>query len=95
MSRIALRLGYVSAVISAIAAFPLRADPLHVDITQGVSSPLMIAVPDLPAGQIAGIGTSGEDSGAALSRVLRDDLTSTGLYRLVSAAAGVDIRPRS
>lgn len=91
MSRIALRLGCVSAVISAIAAFPLRADPLHVDITQGVSSPLMIAVPDVPAGQIAGIGTSGEDSGAALSRVLRDDLTSTGLYRLVSAAAGVDI----
>lgn len=90
MSNTAMRLACISAAISAVISDSAWADPLRVDITQGVASPLMIAVPDVPAGQIAGVGPGGLDSGIALSRVLRDDLTGTGLYRVVAGAAGVD-----
>jgi TolB protein len=56
--------------------------PLHVDITQGIASPLLIAIPDVASGPIPDApGT--EDTGIALSQIVRADLLSTGLYRPV------------
>ncbi|GBH31556.1 MULTISPECIES: Tol-Pal system beta propeller repeat protein TolB [Sphingomonadales] len=73
-----------AALVPLIAlASPLRAEgPLHVDITQGVASPLLIAVPDILSGSIPDVA-GGEDAGAALAKIVRADLVSTGLYRLV------------
>lgn len=67
-----------------VIAAPAQAEgPLRVDITQGVSSPLMIAIPDSPSGALGGIA-AGQDVGNALSQIMRNDLLGTGLYRLVN-----------
>ena len=85
MSIAALRLASPLLMLAA-ATTAAAQDRLHVDITQGVSSPLIIAVPDVAAGQISGVGSTGGDAGIALSGVLRDDLIGTGLYRLVTSS---------
>lgn len=80
-----MRRSILSAVLVPLVALasPLRAEgPLHVDITQGVASPLLIAVPDILSGSIPDVA-GGEDAGAALAKIVRADLVSTGLYRLV------------
>ncbi len=70
-------------LLCLMAGRPALAEgPLHVDITQGVASPLLIAIPDLLTGPIAGVG-EGTDAGTALAEVVRADLLSTGLYHLL------------
>ena len=77
-------LAFAIPAMLVLAGPPARAEgPLHVDITQGVSSPLLIAVPDLSSGPISGVA-DGMDAGAALAAVVRADLLSTGLYRLLA-----------
>jgi TolB protein len=61
---------------------------LRVDITQGVVSPLILSVPDVPSGPIAGVA-DGMDAGATLSSIVRNDLASVGIYRL--AFSDVDV----
>lgn len=74
-----------------VTAGPAAAQgPLHVDITQGVASPLLIAIPDVASGalpDVAGI----EDMGIALSQIVRADLLSTGLYRPVTAGGSLSV----
>lgn len=87
MSRVAFGLaGWAILTLAASIQSSHASEPLRVDITQGVSSPLLLAVPDISAGRTFGTDANiSEDAGVALSRVVRDDLTSTGLYRLVTA----------
>jgi TolB protein len=59
--------------------------PLRVDITEGTASRLPLAIAELPSGPVAGVTSAGDDLGLALSRIMRADLSGTGLYRLVSA----------
>lgn len=63
-------------------------EPLRVDITQGVTSPLLLSVPEVSSGPLPGVA-SGEDAGVALARIMRADLTGTALYRLVAVNAPV------
>ena len=67
-----------------LVAMPAGAqEPLHVDITEGVAAPLPIAIPEVSSE--GGVGVPGvHDIGVALSHIVRDDLLSAGLYRLVS-----------
>lgn len=87
MSKFPLAWAGGAALALMVVAQPVRAgEPLRVDITQGVSSPLLLAVPEVSAGLSFGAdANNGVDAGVALSRVVRDDLSSTGLYRLVTA----------
>lgn len=64
------------------------ADPLHVDITQGIASPLLIAIPDVASGPLSDVAGT-EDTGIALSQTVRADLLSTGLYRPVNIGSGL------
>lgn len=73
----------VLAMLLVVASPATAQGPLHVDITQGIASPLLIAVPDVKSGlspDVAGI----PDLGTALSDIVRSDLVSAGLYRLVN-----------
>lgn len=81
------------------AAVPAIADqPLRVDITQGVGSALPIAIADTVGGIIPGAG-DGKDIGLALAQIMRDDISGTGLYRLLTVqgeaptAAGAALAP--
>lgn len=68
---------------SLVAGSAAQADEaLRVDITEGVASPLLIAIPEVRSARIPGVA-EGEDIGVALSRIIRDDLIGTGLYRQV------------
>lgn len=83
--------GCLCASLLLLVSWPLvcLADtPLHVDITQGAASPLLIAIPEVASGPLPGVGLEG-DPGVALSQVMRNDLSGTGLYRLVGEHLGV------
>jgi TolB protein len=71
-------------VLCTISSTALAQSTLRVDITQGVGSPLILTVPDAPSGVIAGVA-DGSDAGTALSSIVRNDLASVGLYRLISS----------
>lgn len=71
-----------------------HAEPLRVDITQGLESPLLIAVPDSPSGQIAGIG-DGKDLGQAIAAIMRRDLDGSGLFRIVGEGVAIPAKPVS
>lgn len=73
-------------LLAAGAAPCLAGEPLRVDITQGVSSPLLIAIPDVPSGPLSTVPAA-PDPGVALARILQNDLVGTGLYRLVRSAS--------
>jgi len=73
----------ILACLSMMATPAAAQGPLHVDITQGVASPLPIAIPEVSSGPVAGVPDVG-DIGIALSHIVRDDLLSAGLYRLVT-----------
>ncbi len=69
------------AALSLLAA-PARAEPLRIEITEGVIEPLPFAVPDFQA----------ENAGAAdmarqIARVVAADLAGTGLFREIPASA--------
>lgn len=67
----------------AVLTTPTSAQsPLRVDITEGVATPLPIAIPDV-AHVSPPARADEEDMGVALSRILRNDLLSTAFYRLV------------
>lgn len=71
---------------SLLAATPSAAEgPLRVDITQGVGSAIPIAIPDTTGGKVAAAG-DGVDIGEALARIMRDDISSTGMFRLIRAS---------
>lgn len=81
-----MRRAFVRAILALflVEAHPAFAEgPLHVDITQGVASPLLLAIPDISSGAIPEVA-NGEDAGVALAKVVRADLGSTGFYRLVT-----------
>lgn len=61
--------------------------PLQVDITQGVASLLPISIAEVSSGPLIGLPADVGDVGVALSHIVRDDLLSTGLYRLVPVEA--------
>ena len=75
----------VPAALALLVSVPPTSaqEPLHVDITDGTASPLLVAIPDVASGVIPGVA-NGEDAATALARIVRADLASTGLYRLVS-----------
>lgn len=73
----------ILACLALIGTPAAAQGPLHVDITQGVASPLPIAIPEVSSGPLAGVPDVG-DMGVALSHIVRDDLLSAGLYRLVA-----------
>jgi TolB protein len=73
----------VTLALLATASQAFAQGPLHVDITDGTASPLLIAIPEVASGVIPGVA-NGEDAGAALAHIVRADLSSTGLYRFVS-----------
>lgn len=81
MMRSGLRL--VLACLSLVGVPAAAQGPLHVDITQGEASPLPIAIPEVSSGPMLGAPNAG-DIGVALSHIIRDDLLSAGLYRLVT-----------
>jgi len=76
----------ILAFLSLIGTPAAAQGPLHVDITQGVASPLPVAIPEVASGEVITIPDVG-DVGVALSHIVRDDLLSSGLYRLVTADA--------
>lgn len=88
MRNAAVRL-YASTLLLAGAAMPAwGGEPLRVDITQGVTSPLLVSVPDVSSSVLPGVA-NGEDAGVALARIVRADLAGTALYRLVGVDAPV------
>lgn len=74
----------------AMTSCPVSAqEPLKVDITQGVSAALSVAVADRSGGSFLGTtkSTVGEaDLGKAIAQVIRDDLATAGYYRVSSTA---------
>src|SRR5690606_13232059 len=72
----------VAALLLLTASPAVAQGPLHVDITEGIASPLLIAIPEVASGAIPGTA-GGEDTGVALARIVQADLLSTGLYRRV------------
>lgn len=86
MKSATVRLSASMLLLAAVSAQAMAGEPLRVDITQGVTSPLMIAVPDVASPAVAGVGAAGEAAGTALARVVRADLSGTGIYRLVPSA---------
>ena len=70
-------------------------EPLRVDITQGNLDPLPIALPDF-----IGSSEAAAERGADITRVVTNDLASSGLFAPVDPAAfiedieNIDLRPR-
>lgn len=64
---------------------------LFVDITEGVTEPLAIGVPETVAGVSLALA-EGADAGAALAKILRADLGTSPFFRVVpdQSAAGAD-----
>ena len=70
------------AVLSALTASLVLAaavqaqDPLRVDVTRGNLDPLPIALPNF-----VGVSDEAQSRGADITRVVTNDLASSGLYR--------------
>lgn len=82
-----------SVLLFAMLGTPFAAganEPLRVDITQGTSVALPIAIPEIASGTIAGVAEP--DAGIAVARLIRADLSSTGLYRLVDGCKVEDVQ---
>ncbi len=75
---------FAALMLPLLLAVPAAAQ-LHVDITQGVTQPLPIAIPDFiaPGG---GVGPSGAD----IARVIRNDLASSGLFKSLDPASFIE-----
>ena len=79
----------------AITAMAQAQEPLRVDVTRGNLDPLPVALPDF-------VGTSEEaqSRGADITRVVTNDLASSGLFSPIDQAAyiedieNIDLRPR-
>jgi TolB protein len=92
------RLFVALAVLLSMVGVPHLAhaqEPLRVDITQGNLDPLPIALPDF-----LGEGDEAQARGADITRVITNDLASSGLFAPIDQAAyiedieNVDLRPR-
>lgn len=89
--------GFVLLLSSLLAAAPAQAqEPLRVDITEGVASPMPIAIPDVPAPGVHVADVA--DPGSALAQIIRHDLSGTALYRLLAVQPlrereGTDLAP--
>lgn len=68
--------------LATCAAAKAADAPLRVDITQGKASLLIVGVPDVSSATIAGVA-DGAAAGEALAAVVRADLSSTALYRIL------------
>ncbi|MBR9824311.1 MAG: Tol-Pal system protein TolB [Alphaproteobacteria bacterium] len=87
----------VTAFIASlmVVATASAQEPLRVDITQGNLDPLPIALPDF-----IGQNEDTADRGADITRVVTNDLASSGLFAPVDPAAfiedieNIDLRPR-
>ncbi len=79
----------------AVTAMAQAQEPLRVDVTRGNLDPLPVALPDF-------VGTSEEaqSRGADITRVVTNDLASSGLFAPIDQAAyiedieNIDLRPR-
>lgn len=74
----------LSLMLACAVALPtgLRAEPLRLELTEGVIEPLTFAVPDFQAEN-----SGGADFASRIARVIADDLSGTGLFREVPAQA--------
>lgn len=89
------------AVLSALTASLVLAaavqaqDPLRVDVTRGNLDPLPIALPNF-----VGVSDEAQSRGADITRVVTNDLASSGLFAPISQDAyiedieNIDLRPR-
>lgn len=88
---------FLSAVLASvlIASAAAAQEPLRVDITQGNLDPLPIALPDF-----VGSSEDAAERGADITRVVTNDLASSGLFAPIDPAAfiedieNIDLRPR-
>lgn len=69
-------------VLPFVAATQSQAEPLRIEITDGVIEPLPFAVPDFVAENAAG-----SEFAAKIARVVAEDLTGTGLFREIPKGA--------
>ncbi|MFT6662647.1 MAG: TolB protein, partial [Maricaulis maris] len=94
MTRILVLFAALLALIGWSAASDAQ-EPLRVDVTQGNLDPMPIAVPDF-------VGASDEAlrRGADITRVVANDLASSGLFApvdqdaFIEDIANIDLRPR-
>lgn len=84
MNRIPLFLPVLLLLLGLIAPIPAQAQPLRLQITEGVIEPMPFAVPAFVA-ENAGGGQFAD----ALSRVVAANLTNTGLFREVPREAHI------
>jgi TolB protein len=84
---------FAAIALAATAAGPVAAqEPLRLEITEGVTEPMPIALPEFT-------GPEGRGLGVEVRKVVVADLEDSGLFRVidpsayVAQTAGVDVRP--
>ncbi len=92
MSMVARLAAYALAALAITAGQAAAQEPLRLEITEGVTEPMPIALPEFT-------GAEGRGLGAEVRKVVVADLQDSGLFRVIDPSAyvarpqGVDVRP--